>query len=92
MKINQRIQIIGKVQGVFFRKSTQEMAHQIGITGWVSNKRDGSVMAEIEGTYEAVRQMEDWMRSGPERAIVEEINIVKGEVKGYEEFEILVDS
>lgn len=92
MKINQHIHLIGKVQGVFFRKSTQKKAHELGINGWVRNKEDGSVEAEIEGAYEAVVQMENWMRSGPERATVEEMVMIKGEVKGFEDFEILVDS
>jgi acylphosphatase len=88
MKINKRIQIKGKVQGVFFRKSTQEKALQLGITGWVQNEPDGSVLTEIEGTAEAIAQMEQWLHQGPERARVEEVMIVEGEVKGYEDFQV----
>ena len=88
MKINKRIQIKGKVQGVFFRKSTQEKALQLGITGWVQNDPDGSVLTEIEGTAQAIAQMETWLHTGPERARVEEIIIVEGQAKGYQGFEV----
>jgi len=88
MTLNKRIQIKGKVQGVFFRKSTEEQARQLGITGWVQNERDGSVLTEIEGTATAIAQMEQWLHQGPERARVDEVIIVEGEVKGYRDFEV----
>lgn len=88
MKLNKRIQIKGKVQGVFFRKSTEEKALQLGITGWVQNERDGSVLTEIEGTAKAVAQMEQWLYNGPERARVEDVVIEEGEIKGYHDFQI----
>ena len=88
MKTNKRIQIKGKVQGVFFRKSTQEKARQLGLRGWIQNEPDESVLAEIEGTIEAIAQMEQWLHEGPEQARVEEVMIVEGEVKGYQDFEV----
>ena len=88
MKINKRIKIKGKVQGVFFRKSTQEKARQLDITGWVENEPDGSVLTEMEGTTEAIAQMEQWLHQGPERARVEEVLVREGEVKGYRGFEV----
>ncbi|MDP2800146.1 MAG: acylphosphatase, partial [Deltaproteobacteria bacterium] len=33
--------IDGRVQGVFFRYSTQEEATRVGLKGWVKNRRDG---------------------------------------------------
>jgi len=88
MKINKRIQIKGKVQGVFFRKSAQEKAQQLGITGWVQNEPDESVLTEIEGTAPAIARMEQWLHQGPERARVDGAIIVEGEVKGYKDFEV----
>lgn len=89
MKINKHIKIKGKVQGVFFRKSTQEKALQLGITGWVRNEPNGSVLTEIEGIAQAIAQMEEWLHKGPERARVEEVMIVEGDVKGYQDFEVI---
>ena len=88
MKINKRIQIKGKVQGVFFRKSTQEKALQLGITGWVQNEMDGSVLTEIEGTAEAIEQMETWLHHGSEQARVDEVIITEGDIKDYKDFQI----
>jgi acylphosphatase len=43
MKIHSKISVIGKVQGVWFRKSTQLEARKLGLTGFVSNEDDGSI-------------------------------------------------
>jgi len=88
MKENKRIQIKGKVQGVFFRKSTQDKAQQLGITGWIQNEPDGSVLTEIEGPSQTIQQMEDWLHAGPEDAQVKELIIKKGEWRGYKDFEV----
>jgi len=88
IKINKQIRITGKVQGVFFRKSTQDKARQLGISGWVQNEADGSVLTEIEGNAEAIAQMEQWLHQGPEHARVEEVTIAEGEVKGYQDFQV----
>ena len=88
MKINKQIRITGKVQGVFFRKSTHEKAGQLGITGWVRNEPDGTVLAEIEGSPHAVKQMEVWLQTGPKRAEVRQLIIEEGYLKGYVGFEL----
>lgn len=79
---------MGEVQGVFFRKSTLEKARELSIKGWVKNESDGSVLAEIEGTSQAVSMMEDWLRVGPKNARVREIISEEGTEKGYLDFEI----
>jgi acylphosphatase len=88
MKINKQIRITGKVQGVFFRNSTRQKARQLGITGWVRNEADGTVLAEIEGFPQAVKQMEIWLHKGPERAEVRELIIDEGNLKGHVDFEV----
>jgi acylphosphatase len=86
--MNKQIKITGKVQGVFFRKKTQEKARELDIKGWVRNEPDGSVLTEIEGNQQALMVMEAWLKKGPERAEVEHLFIQVGEEKGYREFEI----
>ena len=48
-KTRVRVIIEGRVQGVFFRHHTQEMAYKLGVKGWVRNRREGSVEALFEG-------------------------------------------
>ncbi|KAK8943522.1 hypothetical protein KSP40_PGU007063 [Platanthera guangdongensis] len=61
-----RVEIKGRVQGVFFRDWTVENARDLGLRGWVRNRRDGSVEAVFSGDPDAVRDMvERRCRSGP---------------------------
>lgn len=52
--IRKRFVFNGRVQGVGFRYLTRRAADLIGVTGWVRNERDGSVILEIQGTEEQV--------------------------------------
>jgi acylphosphatase len=83
-----RLEVRGLVQGVGYRWSMVGQARQLGVQGWVRNRRDGSVEAMAAGTSEAVEQLIAWARTGPEAAKVEAINIFKGEGV-YEAFEQL---
>ncbi len=49
-----RLQILGRVQGVWFRESMRHEAERLGVTGWVCNSDDGSVNAMVQGSNEAV--------------------------------------
>jgi len=60
----------GRVQGVFFRASAKKEARRLGLAGFARNLPDGSVEVEVEGDDEAVAQMVQWLRSGPEQAVV----------------------
>ncbi len=46
--------VTGHVQGVFFRDFAVSSAHALGVTGWVRNRRDGSVEARATGTEDAL--------------------------------------
>lgn len=52
-----RVQIEGRVQGVWFRAWTTEQARARGLAGWVRNRRDGTVEALFAGSREAVDEM-----------------------------------
>ena len=89
MKIHSKISVIGKVQGVWFRKSTQLEARKLGLTGFVRNEDDGSVFIEVEGEEPALKTFIGWCSRGPELANVQELNMTKGEYNGYNSFDIL---
>ncbi|MDR9399299.1 acylphosphatase [Salibacter sp.] len=82
------ITVRGKVQGVFFRKSTQEKAYELQISGYVQNERDGSVYIEAEGEKEKIDEFIEWCKKGPKNAEVTEIKTRKGNFQNYEDFEI----
>jgi acylphosphatase len=67
--------ISGRVQGVFFRVETQSAAEGFGVTGWVRNKRDGTVEAVFEGRQQDVDAALNWCRQGPRMARVDEVAI-----------------
>jgi acylphosphatase len=70
-----RVQVIisGRVQGVFFRHTAAAEAGRLALAGWIKNRRDGKVEAEVEGTAEAVEAFLAFCRKGPERARVDEL-------------------
>ncbi|XP_004304458.1 PREDICTED: uncharacterized protein LOC101296128 [Fragaria vesca subsp. vesca] len=65
-----RLVIKGRVQGVFYRNWTIENATQLGLKGWVRNRRDGSVETLLSGNSDAVQEMEQRCRRGPPSAMV----------------------
>lgn len=67
--------VTGKVQGVFYRQSTKERAHDLKLTGYVKNLPDGTVQIMASGTTEQLLQLVMWCKKGPARAIVEEVKV-----------------
>ncbi|XP_062167461.1 uncharacterized protein LOC133873731 [Alnus glutinosa] len=65
-----RVVIKGQVQGVFYRNWTVDNANQLGLKGWVRNKRDGTVEALFSGNPDVVQEMEQRCRRGPPAAVV----------------------
>jgi len=79
-----RLTAAGLVQGVFFRASARDEARRLGVTGWVGNAPDGTVVAEVQGDDSTVEQMVQFVRRGPgqarvERLAVEDIAVVDSE-------------
>ncbi|CAL5207263.1 unnamed protein product [Lathyrus oleraceus] len=66
----ERVVIKGRVQGVFYRNWTVDNAKELGLKGWVRNRRDGSVEALFSGSFDSVKEMEQRCRRGPSEAVV----------------------
>jgi len=64
----------GRVQGVYFRASTQREARRLGLTGWVRNRNDGSVEIVAEGEEVSIRELHGWAQKGPSAARVERVD------------------
>ncbi len=78
--------ITGKVQGVWYRKRAGEEALRLGVTGFAMNLPDGSVRIEAEGPQEALDRFVAWCRTGPTRAVVENVAVTDGPLIGYPDF------
>jgi acylphosphatase len=70
-----RVIINGMVQGVGFRYYTEAQARALGLGGFVRNRSDGAVEAEIEGDDEAIERMLGWLRMGPRSASVQSLQV-----------------
>lgn len=82
------IHVAGRVQGVFFRKHTQEQALRLGIGGNVRNLPDGRVKVIASGTEEQLQALAAWCRTGPPRARVEKVNVQPAEEQSFNSFTI----
>jgi acylphosphatase len=78
----------GRVQGVFFRDSTQKEASSRGLAGWVRNRDDGTVEAVFEGDPDAVEALVEFCRSGPSRADVDQVEVDEEEPEGLKDFDV----
>jgi len=75
MTVTKQLCISGRVQGVGFRYSLQREALAQGVTGWVRNRRDGSVEAVLQGDEAAVAAVIAWSRRGPSAARVAQVEV-----------------
>lgn len=70
MSITKHLRISGRVQGVGFRMYMQQKADDLGVTGWVRNRRDGTVEAVLSGAPEVIEKMIEALWEGPPLAKV----------------------
>jgi acylphosphatase len=63
-------------------------ANELGVAGWVRNRRDGAVEAVFEGDPEKVEAMVEFCRRGPGRAEVTELEVAEEPEEGLAAFEI----
>jgi acylphosphatase len=64
------LRIEGRVQGVAFRAWTMGEAERLGLSGWVRNRRDGSVEALVHGPADRVEELARLCHRGPPAARV----------------------
>jgi acylphosphatase len=85
-----QLRIEGTVQGVGYRHALQREAERLGLSGWVRNRRDGSVESVAQGATEALQALEAWARRGPPAARVTRVtaSLPDAEPGNYQRFEI----
>ena len=75
--------ISGKVQGVYFRKHTQDISLQNNVYGWVKNLVNGDVECVLEGLKSNVDKVMIWCHQGPPNSSVDNVEIKHEEFTGH---------
>lgn len=84
-----KLTVKGRVQGVFFRASTQKTARKLSIIGTVRNTAAGDVEIIAAGEQQAIHDFIQWCHKGPLPAKVTEV-IVERSVASAEHTEFSV--
>jgi acylphosphatase len=82
MKELRILRIHGKVQGVGYRFFATRVARRMGLKGYITNARDGSVEAAVEGEKQAIDDWIEELREGPRYAEVTHIDSETKEFTG----------
>ncbi|MGA0704336.1 MAG: acylphosphatase [Steroidobacteraceae bacterium] len=84
--IARRLHIQGRVQGVFYRQWTVNTATELGLQGWVRNRSDGTVEAQVQGDEAAVESFIEAARHGPPMAEVSGLEVMEAELENAVSF------
>lgn len=76
MKIRKHFVYHGRVQGVGFRYTAKRLAQSLGVTGWVRNEYNGTVIMELQGEEAAIYRVME----GLNRDIYIEIEWIDSEI------------
>ncbi|TSD62399.1 acylphosphatase [Aeromicrobium piscarium] len=78
--ISRHLVVHGRVQGVYFRASCEDVARRLGLDGWVRNRDDGAVELVAQGEADAVEELVRWCHQGPQQASVTSVEVSEAEV------------
>lgn len=80
--------IKGRVQGVYYRAFTRDIANQLGLAGWVRNLPGGEVEVLLEGERDHIERAIKHCHSGPPGASVDGIEVIwedyQGDMRGFQ--------
>lgn len=89
MKTRAHLYISGRVQGVYYRAFTQEVADSLGLKGWVRNLPDRRVEAVFEGERDLIEKAILKCKQGPPYANVTNIDVTwESQMEGFSNFSI----
>ena len=89
MKKRIHVFVSGRVQGVAYRWVTEDVAHQLGILGWIRNLADGRVEVVAEAEEKTLLEFIEFLKQGPRHARVQNLEINWVEYEGtFKSFEI----
>jgi acylphosphatase len=88
--ISAKIDVEGRVQGVWFRDYVRRSAEELGLKGWVKNNPDGSVSLEVEGDKKVINMLVEKINIGSPLSKVDRVNIEWFDFRDkYELFKII---
>jgi acylphosphatase len=74
---------------VSYRAETRREGRRLGVTGWVKNEPDGSVLLEAQGTGAQLDELLVWLKDGPPLAVVTSVDVGDVEpVAGEDDFDV----
>ncbi|HYD94263.1 MAG TPA: acylphosphatase [Noviherbaspirillum sp.] len=82
------LRIEGLVQGVGYRAAFEAQARALQLSGWVRNRRDGSVEAMVSGEAAAIEKIVAWSRRGPSSARVTRVAVQESAEPAGSGFEV----
>ena len=83
---NYQIHVVGKVQGVWFRKYTCDQANKLNIVGFVRNEKNGGVFVEAEGIESDLHLLLSFLKKGSPMSQVTSVNYKEATVQNYTDF------
>ena len=87
--VGAELRVRGLVQGVGYRYFARRRAAALGLTGWVRNEPDGSVLILAEGDQGAIADLAAELKAGPSAAAVSDVTVTWREFTGrYSSFDI----
>ncbi|TWI79423.1 acylphosphatase [Lacibacter cauensis] len=83
------ITVRGKVQGVWFRKYTQDKAIELQLTGSVRNTDEGDVAIVATGTSDQLTDFIEWCWMGSPKSKVTAVITSDVELQEFDRFEVV---
>ena len=83
------ITVRGKVQGVWFRKYTQDKAIELQLTGSVRNTDEGDVDIVATGTSDQLTDFIEWCWMGSPKSKVTAVITSDVELQEFDRFEVV---
>jgi len=75
MKKQVHVFYTGRVQGVGFRMTAEESAHQMNVRGWVKNLRDGRVELVAEGEETMLQRFLQEIQNGQMKNFIKHVEL-----------------
>lgn len=75
MKQRAHVFYSGRVQGVGFRMTAEDLANSLGIVGWVKNLRDRRVELVVEGEEDTLREFLEAIRTGAMKNFIQQAEV-----------------